>query len=588
MSAKTLLKLLEQDALQRKVVSEDPTAEVSTHLIDKWDENYTAWDFSLPTATPPDHMPTKLHGAAVAWKRLQNLSAHISLPSILNGKFVIAGGAVGRVVQHGSGTSGDLDLFYVGSEADATQDLEQLLLEFQLSVIVSTFSTNFNKLYLAVFEECQKMTTPPDYGGLALWGRKALEVLESYHPGLTLIEMFESAGLITVEGNVITYLVGGDTNFWTQFGASNRQRLKELLQVPFFRVCRNRNAVTFCQTENEWDPDPIGLTYQVILRAYARFEHVVLGFDVGSSAIMFHFVDGKPQLALSLMGFFAYTTGFNVVDIKRLSTTYAHRLGKYMRREFGFILPHFNVDELPVDNVQYGLPQVVDMPGLRFVVDHAILQNLMCVDPESLTRLGRQAGLAHNVTSDYSPEEVDRFIAVSKNILTLLEGGDNYLHFVVDEGGVHDLTQILREGPLLSVPNIANYYDKVARRIWDGNKLGLKHFRTHLQSQLNCIGRIVPLLPTVTLEEFDECANKPDLIRRMLRPRCEAMIQIWQEIEESLRVVPWMTKHPHSQEKNYLFTGSFSPIYTTNAEWYGKYYLDKSTDAMWLYCVEEV
>lgn len=79
----------------------------------------------------------------------------------------------------------------------------------------------------------------------------------------------------------------------------------------------------------------INLRVELIPRLYKDPAEILYGFDIGSCAVGFN---GK-EAVFSLMGRFAFSTGLNVVDHTRRSTTYGARMYKYYKRGFGVVMP---------------------------------------------------------------------------------------------------------------------------------------------------------------------------------------------------------------------------------------------------------
>ena len=75
--------------------------------------------------------------------------------------------------------------------------------------------------------------------------------------------------------------------------------------------------------------------YQIIFRLYSSINEILHGFDIGSCAVGF---DGN-EIYFTNLSKFSFEYGYNIFDISRMSTSYFHRLAKYKSRGFGIIFP---------------------------------------------------------------------------------------------------------------------------------------------------------------------------------------------------------------------------------------------------------
>lgn len=588
MTAATVLRILQEDVEERRHLAVDPIAAVKSYEIrDKWPEE-PAWDYSLPTINHHEAVRCEVRRTPEdAWRALVREAPLIDVPSVKNGKFRVAGGAVGSVVT-GAALRGDVDIFYCGADADeATRDLNIILQEMMYEARFQVYDKLVSDFL--EFAECRAVIAPhrieKTQTMIVQWGQKYDRIVGAHDPTISREALIDTLRRRRV---LDCGTAGGTVKLLTDM-ESMRQSMKDVtmqavksgvlkaVHLPSFKIMRNRNAVTFTHmVTNARDSLERGCTYQIILRLYKRPEHIPLGFDLGSSAIMFGF-SPAPYLVLSPIGYYAYTRGHNILDVARLSTTFNHRLNKYLRRGFGLILPHFDVQAIPQENLKYGYQQVIEMAGLGFIAYPSTHRNQISVDMPY--RISSAADQADQADSDYSIDEIELYQAIQRNVRVLVEGGDNFYHVPIPNNLVLDPSDVIRLRPALAPDHIIRYYDGLPDKIWKNYRLNLQLFKMHMQDSI--VGWAGQPAPRVTIEEFLEADNKHELIISTIRPRCEALVAMWTLKPEGvassrlgqLGTISWMDVHPASQEKNYLFTGSFKPVfYNSPAEWYGKYF----------------
>ena len=283
-------------------------------------------------------------------------------------------------------------------------------------------------------------------------------------------------------------------------------------------------------------------TVQIILRAYKHVTHIPLGFDIGSSSVLLGMGE-NPVMVASSMGKLALTTGINVVDMTRLSPSYAYRQIKYLERGYDLVMPNMDISKIPQDNLVHGYPQVISLPNFKFLasstfgntVNVKTIIQMTCPD------------------SDYSFMD-DPCVAVHVNLQNLLKGVDRY--FYANEEGA-TLNDLLDASPTLGMEALYQYYRKLPDQIWTDSKINLRLFRRHVK---------------VGLDVFDAAnsVEKSQLLKEALEEDFQKTKALWEtKINVAGRSgVVWITDNPASQRH----TGSFTPQECTEQEWYGKYY----------------
>lgn len=322
------------------------------------------------------------------------------------------------------------------------------------------------------------------------------------------------------------------------------------LNIGELLVSRTSNAVSLAAHHTSLGDD---FTVQVILRVYPSVESVVLGFDVGSSAVAIDTVN--QRFVVSPLGAFALQTGFNIVDVKRLSPTYALRLHKYAERQFGVIFPKLDMSKIPKDNLDYGIPQILKMPGMTLKIER-ISRNTV-ITGKICRSWSASSELEAFQASDYGPYIVGKN-ALSHNVRAIASGGTNYVYVAKD-------ASIVARAPKLNSGAVEDFIERVREQIYVNGRINIKMYQRYIAE--HC--------------KFDDFAELGPLDRECkilaaLNAECKRILDLWSKIAKDTEShkMKWMTKHPASQKKNYLFTGSFRPQYQTDADWYGPYLLE--------------
>jgi hypothetical protein len=91
------------------------------------------------------------------------------------------------------------------------------------------------------------------------------------------------------------------------------------------------------------------IKFQFIFRLYKNIDEILLGFDIDCSAILY---DGQ-EVWLAERCLYALKNRVNTVDNTRMSTTYEHRLIKYLKRGFDIRIPGFDIHNVLLDKFPF-------------------------------------------------------------------------------------------------------------------------------------------------------------------------------------------------------------------------------------------
>lgn len=139
--------------------------------------------------------------------------------------------------------------------------------------------------------------------------------------------------------------------------------LKTITGLDFIKtvVINTKNSLTL-------EIDATGLLkmkIQFIYRLYHTKLEVLAGFDIGASATGY---DGC-NVWTTRLGKFALEYGVNIVDLTRRSTTYEHRLIKYLtKKNFRIVMEKFDFSKLDLTPMRFGIPGYIDMPYFKMTV----------------------------------------------------------------------------------------------------------------------------------------------------------------------------------------------------------------------------
>lgn len=531
-------------------------------LFTEWSEvpNY-AWGYSCPTFDERKLITKrpKLRSAAHAWASLCDRFPMVSIPSVLSGKVVIAGGIVTQsIIDSANYKNADVDFFLVGDcEAKALETIENLMVDFRKRAVGRELMRIRDELCEKAFRGAKTLGFPDEIDNdIRTWCLEAAgridanwEEYEKFPQGVLLGEglFYNKNGRFYPQSPCGE---GISLTAWTKFV---EEGLACSFAEPKFDVIRNRNAISFTYQ---------GVVYQIILRLYEKPSDITFGFDLGSSAVAFNFIGRKPHLQMSSFGHFAMQTGYNIINTNLLSTTFSTRLMKYFKRGFGFIAPELDraalvpASGISIYNMRLSTDKVV---GMRAAV--CIYQDYNTNEP----------------ASDYAPGEISHHMAVSRNIKELWVGGNNFTHLMnssKDQSDTTDLREILIAPVALQDYSIKEFFTKLGERILSDGKFDLKLFKRFLTP----IGREangLPPMPSADLKDLvglDKMCDIHSYIEKLVDEISDILMNHWNTECAKFIPVSIMTEKPYSQEKNYKFTGSVNPIDMTAAEFYGDNY----------------
>jgi len=140
----------------------------------------------------------------------------------------------------------------------------------------------------------------------------------------------------------------------------------------------DRRDVVVYQTKHSITIKVDNITYQIIKRVYVNIQEILLGFDLDSSAIGITEIDGIIEVIYLPRYEMAVKYGINVVNPKRKSFTYNHRLNKYTDRGFRPFIPGAIHKEDVYSNILYSSEVKKDtLADLIHVVYH--LRNIKTI-----------------------------------------------------------------------------------------------------------------------------------------------------------------------------------------------------------------
>ena len=290
-----------------------------------------------------------------------------------------------------------------------------------------------------------------------------------------------------------------------------------------------------------------GMKLQIVFRLYKSISEILHGFDLGSCALGY---DGN-EVWFTTLGKFAYEYGCNIVDPTRRSTTYEHRLSKYFDRGFEIVLPDLDVTKLPIRYLPFQQNEIIIMP--YFQVIYSDLKG-NCIVVHRIKHKG-------DVTSDYSaldtPNDFNTFFS---NVHNLVTKNDFFYHYIYkyDADGA-DAKTILKSPPNMTRRRLIQFYDNLPTWALGKGKFSFNRFFKY-----------VNLLSEAEMGQQLFSRQGPDrfkYIEELAQRQKEISLKRWDELEQvDYTRINWIVKSPGSQ-----FTGSFNPVLSNPAEWYGEY-----------------
>lgn len=316
----------------------------------------------------------------------------------------------------------------------------------------------------------------------------------------------------------------------------NNTRNKYCINIEFKEapISRSKHNIV------EFIPDAKVYKIQIILRLYKNISEILHGFDMGSSAIGY---DGQ-RLYFTDLGKFAYEYSANIVDPSRRSTTYEYRLYKYFRRGFHIILPDFDIKKLRTDYLKYGLDEVCQLPYFPFTYKQVKGNKIY------LHRLLTKENSERSERSDYQ-DYINEYKIFYLNLKNLVKNDDNYYYY--SEQMNFDIITI---PPYISRSRIIDFYDTLEKKMY---------YRLKVKTLSNYFSE--PVLSQLFMAMVKESGS--EVISSLIEQQKEIILSRFDTMQNSNHAsVQWMTQNPGTQ-----ISGSFNPILSDPADWYGMYYL---------------
>lgn len=552
--AAALRQILAEDAEHRRALAVDPQTPTPHHVVKSpKDLPKMVWDASLPTITRDrPRGAKKLVSAAAAQEIIRDMYPLVweaLVQANSSGQLLLAGGFVGLVAQDIKTVKTDIDVFCTRGATPPDEILDKFL---------GSLLGRLRRRYLQDYAEwcVQKLESKTFAKTLAETEFQQQEALRTFEAFVT--EWVEDADVskagvtcVDLSQHVANFSEINSRTVLTNFKAEAKRRDRRRGENAAVTMVRNKNAVSFTVDDTE---------VQFILRLYERPEHVVYGFDLGSSSIALTITENPDdaQYIISPLGAFAYATSHNVVDMERLSPSYTFRLEKYFSdRKFDIILPEFNIQAISRENISRFHNQVIEMGAFWFTISS--LKSKRLYTSHLFTK--RTAGTE---TSDYGSLFRTERTALGYNIRVLRKGGDNFIHRQVYYLDDADTAGINAAPVVFDCADLVNKIGKLASNIWNPER-GTLNLRAMEGIEAN-----------FDLTEFRNLSAyaKQERIQEAAAAYTEKLTALWEEKINSVPPAPvvWMTENTASQTPSHLFTGSFQPEATSAKEWYGKYH----------------
>lgn len=300
---------------------------------------------------------------------------------------------------------------------------------------------------------------------------------------------------------------------------------------------RNKYAITLIFNSRQ--------KIQIILRLYKSISEILHGFDMGSVAIGYNGSD----IYFTSLGKFSYEYLANIVDPTRRSTTYEKRLIKYYNRGFHIILPYLDITKLKVENLKYDIPEVASLPYFTFSYTK-VKGNKITM--RHLLEWGEdKEGNKYRNDCDYQSIDLDEYKIFYLNLKNLVRGSDDYYFY-----NHHMNFDILTSPPYISSSRIIDYYDNLAKRIYNESTFNIKIFSSYFS---------IDLLPHILTDIFLNKIGTSKLDELIEFQKNEVLNKL-NSLTPDNYTLKFITKNPGTQ-----LTSSFNPIISNIEDWYGKY-----------------
>lgn len=300
-----------------------------------------------------------------------------------------------------------------------------------------------------------------------------------------------------------------------------------------------RNDYTLTLDIGDWK-------FQIIFRLYHSVSEILHGFDLGSSAVGL-VADGQElEVYFTTLSKFCYEHCVNILDNTRRSATYEKRLEKYCKRGFSIVLPNMNVNGLSRVHLKYGKSDICELPYLVFSYkdlsgNRIFVEEFLAVGPNHTDPDARE--------HDYGDDR-NGFTSFHSNLYNILHGRENLYYYASGDY----IMRIFSGPPNITKGHVEDFYGKLTERIYKDGKFSVRDLERYLP------------------EYEPEAAFRDIVINSDYEPLEESITQhkerVFKRLEElKERPIPWIHKDPGTQ-----LVGSFSPITTTDVEWYGPHY----------------
>jgi hypothetical protein len=339
--------------------------------------------------------------------------------------------------------------------------------------------------------------------------------------------------------------------------------------------------------------------YQLIHRIYPNISSIIGGFDIGACMLAY---DGNEIYATPL-GAWSLQNRSIIVDTKRRSTSYEHRLVKYFKRGFRIIFPGldsnitknkkiigsaFESEEILklqimnlINECGYKIDNIKNIMNecskIQNIADNNIsLQNLTLqngwydnIPYLSLTRYNNKllSQKSLNKISDYHNDtgmEFKHFIPANTTKLRLgnLKAVSSLIIINNFYGNVYDIliNDINNPNLQLNEKSIEIYKNKIENIKSFFNRNGNSYsFNDSFYRSMKYFGNFTNEI--LKIEDVNEYDHYRDIMIKV-------MIDNAKICEEKLTGIKWITENPGRQ-----WTSSINPIIADPREWYGENYI---------------
>ena len=356
----------------------------------------------------------------------------------------------------------------------------------------------------------------------------------------------------------------------------------------------------------------IDVEYQLIHRIYPDISSIIGGFDIGCCMLAY---DGSEIYATPL-GAWSLQNRSIIVDTKRRSTSYEHRLVKYFKRGFRIIFPGANnkninykriigssfeseeILKLKILNLVKGCGYKIDNVAnimnecskIQNIADNNIgLQNLIIENQYGNIRLRLSNYNNNRVISERSLNKIsdyhndatmnfEHFIPANltklrlgnfKSVSSLIifhDHSKNINDLLINDININDIliNDINNPNLQLDEKSIEKYIDKIEdiKSEHNGNKPGWQT-NDHFYRAMKYFGHFANEI--IKIKDVNEYDYYRDIM-------ITTMIDNAKICEKKLVGIQWITNNPGRQ-----WTSSINPIIADPREWYGEDYVPVKT-----------